>query len=573
MTKPRLLKTIPLACLVVLACDEPAVPNLFPTVTIQSPANGTAFEEGEVIRFRGSATDPEDGALPDSVLAWESDVDGIIGVGPEVTLVGGTPQLHTITFTAVDSEGDTGLATIEVTINPNLPPSASITAPGQGASRVERRAITFTADVSDPQQATLPDSSIVWTSDVVGELGRSATISVDSLGIGDHEIVLIATDALGLSDADTLDLTIVANQPPSVAIDSPMDGAAFEVGTPIAFSGTIVDLEDDSLAAGNVVWESLVDGHIGIGRDLVSDTLGIGIHTIRLTATDSHGDEASATATINVTAPAPTPGFRIELRFLTPATGPQMLAFTRAQARWGELITGDVADNPLTLPSGFCGQTAPAIESVIDDVLIFVVIDEFDGPGGVLGAAGPCALRNAGSIPIAGRMIFDVADVENLLASGRFDAVILHEMGHVLGIGTIWRTLGLLTGAGGADPFFTGASALAAFESVGGDDYDGDPVPVENMGGGGTRDSHWRESVFDNELMTGFLDSSPNPLSVVTVSSLEDLGYTVAVELSDPYVLPPPPGLQQPGLLLRDDVLEGPIVFVDRQGTIRRIER
>src|SRR4051794_6205534 len=50
------------------------------------------------------------------------------------------------------------------------------------------------------------------------------------------------------------------------------------------------------------------------------------------------------------------------------------------------------------------------------------------------------------------------------------------------------------------------------------------PVPVENTGGPGTRDSHWREAVFGNELMTGFVGPAGNPLSRTTVGSLQDLG-------------------------------------------------
>ena len=42
------------------------------------------------------------------------------------------------------------------------------------------------------------------------------------------------------------------------------------------------------------------------------------------------------------------------------------------------------------------------------------------------------------------------------------------------------------------------------------------------MGEPGTVDAHWRELVFDNELMTGFINFGTNPLSGVTVSSLAD---------------------------------------------------
>ncbi|MCA9151720.1 MAG: hypothetical protein KDA92_20595, partial [Planctomycetales bacterium] len=115
--------------------------------------------------------------------------------------------------------------------------------------------------------------------------------------------------------------------------------------------------------------------------------------------------------------------------------------------------------------------------------------------------------------------------------------VILHEMGHVIGIGTIWSYKGVLTGAGTSDPRYTGANAVAEYNSIFG--LSASSIPVENTGGSGTRDAHWRETVFNNELMTGFLNSGTNPLSRITVAMLADLGYTVDSAAADSYT---PPG-------------------------------
>ena len=60
-------------------------------------------------------------------------------------------------------------------------------------------------------------------------------------------------------------------------------------------------------------------------------------------------------------------------------------------------------------------------------------------------------------------------------------------------------------------------------------------MPVENTGEAGSADSHWRESVLVDELMTPQLNSGSNPLSAVTVQSLADLGYQVDVLGADPY--------------------------------------
>ena len=111
-----------------------------------------------------------------------------------------------------------------------------------------------------------------------------------------------------------------------------------------------------------------------------------------------------------------------------------------------------------------------------------------------------------------------------LEAEGSLQAVILHEMGHVLGFGTFWDDpFGLLPGslrprprAALADTHFTGPPAIAAFNAAGGTAYTGAKVPVMNIGGAGTVNSHWRDEVFDPELMTGFLGpdstrSAPSP--------------------------------------------------------------
>ena len=68
------------------------------------------------IRFKGEGTDPEDGALPDSVLVWYSDIDGEIGRGEELVLDILTPGNHTITLEVTDLDKKKDTASIEVTL-------------------------------------------------------------------------------------------------------------------------------------------------------------------------------------------------------------------------------------------------------------------------------------------------------------------------------------------------------------------------------------------------------------------------------------------------------------------------
>ena len=112
--------------------------------------------------------------------------------------------------------------------------------------------------------------------------------------------------------------------------------------------------------------------------------------------------------------------------------------------------------------------------------------------------------------------------------------------------------------------------------AAGGAGYTGGAkVPVVNTGGAGTRNSHWRASVFGNELMIGYLTDS-SPLSAITIQSLADLGYTVDPGLADGYGLPgaaAAAAMLGDGIHLGHDVLQGPIVVVDRNGRIVRVIR
>jgi hypothetical protein len=232
--------------------------------------------------------------------------------------------------------------------------------------------------------------------------------------------------------------------------------------------------------------------------------------------------------------------YKIEVRFLGGLTTAQKNAFKAAADRWTKVIVGD-------LPSVTVGG------EVIDDLLIEAQGVPIDGPGKILGQAGPTNLRPASAgvnafLPAKGIMSFDTADLAQMQSNGTLLDVITHEMGHVIGIGTIWTRKGLLAGAATANPTFTGTNAKKQYGILKGTGPAA--VPVENTGGAGTKNSHWRESVFKNELMSGFIASPNNPLSKLTVASLKDMGYVVNMAAAEAYSLPNLQALAERGLSL-----------------------
>ena len=108
--------------------------------------------------------------------------------------------------------------------------------------------------------------------------------------------------------------------------------------------------------------------------------------------------------------------------------------------------------------------------------------------------------------------------------------VILHEMGHVLGIGTFWHVLcGSQCEIGKTD--YSCKGAQKEYQALGFKDT----LQLEP-----TICGHWAESNFDgagrDELMTPYFDeSAKQPLSKITCASLEDLGYDVNYRACDPW--------------------------------------
>lgn len=220
-------------------------------------------------------------------------------------------------------------------------------------------------------------------------------------------------------------------------------------------------------------------------------------------------------------------GFDIILDYTNPPSVSEAAAFSAAEATWESVITGyldTVSDNELT---------------------ITVNIEPIDGVNGVLGSAGPTTVKTTPNYVYAnaGSMTFDSADTAGLEANGTFDDVILHEMGHVIGVGTLWSSSGV--GIPGRQELYvdgsgqyTGAAGVAAYNAEFA--QNGAFVPVELAGGPGTADGHWNE--VDNgagltgivslitgqdlrdELMTGWLNA-PLFMSNLTIASMQDMGY------------------------------------------------
>jgi len=191
-----------------------------------------------------------------------------------------------------------------------------------------------------------------------------------------------------------------------------------------------------------------------------------------------------------------------------------------AAARWEQVITAD-------LPS-----VNNATYGLIDDVRIDVSVSGIDNAGGALAGGKPVYVRSSGGLTSYGTVTIDSSDIASMAANGTLMNAVMHEMGHVLGIGSLWSTFGLASNGQ-----YTGQYGLEAYRELSGD-ASATFVPVETGGGSGTAGKHWSEAVFGNELMSPNMTGTSNPLSLLTIAALRDLGYTVDYAQADPYTLP-----------------------------------
>jgi hypothetical protein len=222
--------------------------------------------------------------------------------------------------------------------------------------------------------------------------------------------------------------------------------------------------------------------------------------------------------------PEPVADYGIDLRYVGAVPQSVQASMNAAVSRWRQVIKGDIADSRVTVAPGQCFPGSPAMDETIDDLVVFV---EFVPLSGFTGFTNLCIVRSQGGLPAIARIRINSADVPRMFNEGWGDNLILHELGHAVGLlESVWAGRQLLDLSNPTDPRFTGAAAIAAFHSLIDAQPPGSAVPLENTGPPGTIRTHWRRSVFDGEVMIPFV----NPTSVIsslTVGALRDLGYEV----------------------------------------------
>lgn len=210
-----------------------------------------------------------------------------------------------------------------------------------------------------------------------------------------------------------------------------------------------------------------------------------------------------------------------------------VLSMERVAKRWRQVIRSAPPGDFVRLQVGECRNAVP-VAQFITGVRVLLKLDTL--PPRVAGQGGPCVVRPSG-LPLLGTVSLNIL-TWSALSDRKLDDLIQHEVGHVLGIGTVWARgslSGLIAGdSSAADPIFVGPNALGAFTKLGQSArFPGRVVPIEAKIRG-----HWRGDAFMGELMAPSLIPAVQPTSAVTVAALRDLGWSVELEAYDEFALP-----------------------------------
>ena len=516
--------------------------------------------------------DPDGDALTYAAAASSAAVSVTV-TGETVRVTALARGVVTVTVTATDGAGLIAQQRFLVTVPNRAPEAAEI--PPQTVFAGETATVDAADYFSDPDGDALTYAVESSRPEVAAVALMGSAVAVRALIPGGASVTVTARDVDGETAERVFAVDVPNRAPEVVASIPPLEVATGEtaaVDAQLHFS----DPDGEALTYAVESSRAAVAVEVDSAGVVTVEGVTAGDAVVTITASDPGG--LSAAAAFDVTSGDP---FGIELRFITDVTPTQREAFKRAADRWMAILRPtELPDIPIddALHCGEAGFTQRV--GTVDDLVIVAAIEEIDGPLGILGQAAPCWIRRGNLLPFYGLMLFDIADIDIIEQRGALEPVILHEMAHVLGVGSLWGYKGLLEDPASEtstpDTHFTGPLAAAAFDDVGGTTYEGAAVPVENTGGPGTRNVHWRETVFGSELLTGWFDESDHrPLSVVTVQSLADLGYVVDPAPADSYRLPTAAAAHahDPAgrIFLGNDIWQGPIIIADQEGRIVRV--
>lgn len=302
-----------------------------PEVAIETPVEGASIYEAVPVLMRGRVTDEAyQSSLSTITATWA--VNGARVCAGTVVDVNGIIECETVfekgaatvSLVAVNPDGQTASAVVELVITENTAPTAEIVSPVAGTEYFAEDLIVFEGLVGDGE-SQLDNMTVEWTSSIDGVLAFPTSPGSDGktqgsspLSIGDHQITLTVTDTTGRTGSDITTIEVLAGNKPTIELVSPVSGDIANLDDSVRFEAWLDDVEDypEDLS---LSWESDLDGVFSTqpaSSDGVASFnyagLSRGNHTITVYATDSDGMSSQDSATLFINGVPEAPSVHIE---------------------------------------------------------------------------------------------------------------------------------------------------------------------------------------------------------------------------------------------------------------------
>ena len=271
-------------------------PNQLPAVSLTAPTNSAIFNASSNVTITATGSDT-DGTITLLEL-FDGPAKLSQGTSSPFTFVwtNAATGPHTLTARAKDNlSGSNTSAAIVITVT-NPPPSVAITNPVEGSAFLATSNITIKAQASDVN-GTVKKVEFFSGATLLGQSTNSPfSLTWSNVPVGLYALTARATDNGGASNnSAAINISVVTNLPPSVAITNPVNGALFFPNANIAIKAQAGDV------GGTVTKVEFFSGATLLGQSTTSpysltwSNVAIGNYNLTAKATDNSGTSTTST--------------------------------------------------------------------------------------------------------------------------------------------------------------------------------------------------------------------------------------------------------------------------------------
>lgn len=172
----------------------------------------------------------------------------------------------------------------------NLAPNLTFTSPANNTNYKTVDSVKITGTATDADGSIIQLALFNGGTKIADLTSGSFQYNLGTLPLGNHQLIISATDNSGLVGADTLNITVSENQAPQVAISQPVHESVFDTSQSITLQADTAD------ADGYIKTIEFYDGETKIGQQnesvsggLVWNGAGVGEHFITARVVDNNG--------------------------------------------------------------------------------------------------------------------------------------------------------------------------------------------------------------------------------------------------------------------------------------------